>query len=103
MRNASGPSAKRNMRKIRSTNAVRKKLITAIVTAALLIAGCSDTANASAGQENTMVLVGSGQEYLIYADNDTGVMYLYIQISTGGGLTVMLNADGTPKIWQGEE
>ena len=103
MRNASGPSAKRNMRKIRRTNAVRKKLITAIITATLLIAGCSDTANVSAGQENTMVLGGSGQEYLIYADNDTGVMYLYITISTGGGLTVMLNADGTPKIWQGEE
>ena len=103
MRNASGPSAKRNMRKIRRTNAVRKKLITAIITATLLIAGCSDTANVSAGQENTMVLVGSGQEYLIYADNDTGVMYLYITISAGGGLTVMLNADGTPKIWQGEE
>lgn len=103
MRNASGPSAKRNMRKIRRTNAVRKKLITAIITATLLIAGCSDTANVSAGQENTMVLVGSGQEYLIYADSDTGVMYLYITISTGGGLTVMLNADGTPKTWQGEE
>ena len=103
MRNALGPSAKRNMRKIRRTNAVRKKLITAIITATLLIAGCSDTANVSAGQENTMVLVGSGQEYLIYADNDTGVMYLYITISTGGGLTVMLNADGTPKIWQGEK
>lgn len=103
MRNASGPSAKRNMRKIRRTNAVRKKLITAIITATLLIAGCSDTANVSAGQENTMVLVGSGQEYLIYADSETGVMYLYITISTGGGLTVMLNADGTPKIWQGEE
>lgn len=103
MRNASGPSAKRNMRKIRRTNAVRKKLITAIITATLLIAGCSETANVSAGQENTMVLVGSGQEYLIYADSDTGVMYLYITISTGGGLTVMLNADGTPKIWQGEE
>lgn len=103
MRNASGPSAKRNMRKIRRTNAVRKKLITAIITATLLIAGCSDTANVSAGQENTMVLVGSGQEYLIYADSDTGVMYLYITISTGGGLTVMLNADGTPKIWRGEE
>ena len=82
---------------------MRKKLITAIITVALLIAGCSDTANVSAGQKNTMVLVESGQEYLIYADNDTGVMYLYITISTGGGLTVMLNADGTPKIWQGEE
>lgn len=82
---------------------MRKKLITAIITAALLIAGCSDTVNVSEGQENTMVLVESGQEYLIYADNDTGVMYLYITISTGGGLTVMLNADGTPKIWQREE
>ena len=71
----------------------------AIITAALLIAGCSDTANVSAGQENTMVLVESGQEYLIYADNDTGVMYLYITISTGGCLTVMLNADSTTKIW----
>ncbi len=50
-----------------------------------------------------MVPVESEQYYDIYADNDTGVMYLYITISTGGGLTVMLNADGTPKIWQGEE
>ena len=82
---------------------MRKKLITAIITATLLIDGCSDTVNVSEGQDNTMVLVESGQEYLIYADNDTGVMYLYITISTGGGLTVMLNADGTPKIWQGEE
>lgn len=82
---------------------MKRKLITAIIAVALLISGCSDTANVSAGQENTMVLVESGQEYLIYADNDTGVMYLYITISTGGGLTVMLNADGTPKIWQGEE
>lgn len=82
---------------------MKRKLITAIITVALLIAGCSDMANVSEEQENTMVLVESGQEYLIYADNDTGVMYLYITISTGGGLTVMLNADGTPKIWQGEE
>lgn len=50
-----------------------------------------------------MVLVESGRDYLIYADNDTGVMYLYIPGSTGGGLTVMLNADGTPKIWQEKE
>lgn len=82
---------------------MKRKLITAIITATLLIAGCSDMANVSEEQENTMVLVESGQEYLIYADNDTGVMYLYITISTGGCLTVMLNADSTPKIWQREE
>ena len=82
---------------------MKKKILAAILTATLLIAGCSDMANVSEEQDNTLVLVESGQEYLIYADNDTGVMYLYITISTGGGLTVMLNADGTPKIWQGEE
>ena len=82
---------------------MKKKIIAVIVTATLLIAGCSDTANVSAGQENTMVLVESGRNYDIYADKDTGVMYLYIWQSYGGGLTVMLNADGTPKIWQEEE
>lgn len=41
-------------------------------------------------------------EYAIYADKDTNVMYIK---GTGGGgaFTVMLNADGTPKIWQREE
>ena len=84
---------------------MRKKLITAIITATLLIAGCSDTANVSARQENTMVPVESEQYYVIYADKDTGVMYLFVSggYKNGGGLTVMLNADGTPKIWLGEE
>lgn len=81
---------------------MKKKIIAAIVTATLLITGCSDTANASAGQDNTMVLVGSGQNYFIYADKDTGVMYLHEWSRHGYGLTVMLNADGTPKIWKGE-
>ncbi len=82
---------------------MRKKLITAIITATLLIAGCSDTANVSAGQDNTMVLVESGLNYSIYADKDAGVMYLYMASGSGGGITVMPNADGTPKIWQGKE
>lgn len=82
---------------------MKKKILAAILTATLLIAGCSDMANVSAGQNNTMVLVVSERDYSIYADKDTGVMYLYIGIGSGGGLTVMLNADGTPKIWQGEK
>ncbi len=84
---------------------MKKKFIAAIITAALLIAGCSDTANVNEGQENTMVPVESEQYYDIYADKDTGVMYLYVYTGRGfgSGLTVMLNADGTPKIWQGEE
>lgn len=84
---------------------MKKKFTAAIITVALLITGCSDTANVSARQENTMVPVESEQYYDIYADKDTGVMYLYVYTGRGfgSGLTVMLNADGTPKIWQGEE
>lgn len=78
---------------------MKKKIIATILAVTLLIAGCSDMANVSAGQDNTMVLVESSRDYLICADNDTGVMYLYIKGGTGGGLTVMLNADGTPKIY----
>ncbi len=81
---------------------MKKKILAAILTATLLIVGCSDMSNVSAGQDNTIVLVESGLNYNIYADKDTGVMYLLYHRS-GNGCTVMLNADGTPKIWQGEE
>lgn len=40
--------------------------------------------------------------YAIYVDKDTNVMYIKGH-GGGGTFTVMLNADGTPKIWQGEE
>ena len=37
---------------------MRKKLIAAIITAALLIAGCSDTANVSAGHGTPKIWQG---------------------------------------------
>ena len=71
---------------------MKKKILAAILTATLL----------SAGQDNTMVLVEGWRDYGIYVDKDTGVMYLVYQ-RNGTGCTVMLNADGTQKIWQGEK
>lgn len=79
---------------------MRKKLITVIITATLLIAGCSDTANVSEEQDRMMEKVEDEWGYAIYVDKDTNVMYIK---GSGGTFTVMLNADGTPKIWQGEE
>ena len=81
---------------------MRKKLITAIITAALLIAGCSDTANVSEEQDRMMEKVEDEWGYAIYVDKDTNVMYIK---GSGDGVTftAMLNADGTPKIWQREE
>lgn len=81
---------------------MKRKLITAIITATLLIAGCSDTANVSEEQDRMMEKVEDEWGYAIYVDKDTNVMYIK---GSGDGetFTVMLNADGTPKIWQGEK
>lgn len=83
---------------------MKKKLIAAILTVTLLIAGC-ESVNVDAEQDNTMEGVEFTDTYSIYADKDTGVMYLFVGggYKEGCGLTVMLNADGTPKIWWGEE
>lgn len=81
---------------------MRKKLIAAIITATLLIAGCSDTANVSEGQDEMMTKIEDEWGYTIYVDKGINVMYIKGH-GYGGTFTVMLNADGTPKIWQGEE
>lgn len=80
---------------------MRKKLITAIITVALLIAGC-ESANVGAEQDRMMEKVEDEWGYAIYVDKDTNVMYIKGS-GDGGTFTVMLNADGTPKIWQREE
>lgn len=85
---------------------MKKKIfpITAFVTAMFLIIGCNNTANASAGQDEMMVMVENNINYSTWVDKDTGVMYLskVNTVTAGSSFTVMLNADGTPKIWQGD-
>jgi protein involved in sex pheromone biosynthesis len=81
---------------------MKKKLITAIIAVVLLIAGCGDKVNVSAGQDRMMEKVEDEWGYAIYVDKDTNVMYIKGS-GDGGTFTVMLNADGTPKIWQREE
>ncbi len=40
----------------------------------------------------------SGNNMSIYVDRETGVNYLYSGAGYGGGLTVLLNRDGTPVV-----
>ncbi len=40
----------------------------------------------------------SGNHMSIYVDRQTGVNYLYSGAGYGGGLTVLLNRDGSPVI-----
>lgn len=46
-----------------------------------------------------MARVEHHRDYDIWVDKDTGVMFLCIDHQNGVGVTVMPNADGTPKIW----
>lgn len=81
-----------------------KKRITAILLiTTLLLAGCGNKHDTDSEQGKSIVKVESGFKHCIYVDRDTGVMYLYVSGGYGGSITVMINEDGTPKIWRGEE
>ena len=41
-----------------------------------------------------------GESYSILEDADSGVCYLVYKSEYRYGITVMLNPDGTPKIWE---
>lgn len=41
-------------------------------------------------------------ELTIFVDRDTGVCYLWRKAMNAGGLTVMVDAEGNPVIWEGE-
>ena len=38
----------------------------------------------------------------IFVDKKTGVMYLFVDTSYGSGVTVMVDENGNPLIWEGE-
>lgn len=84
---------------------MKKKLILAIFATTLLLAsGCDDGAN---GKLENSSIIGSPDitqyakdglvcKYYYVVDNNTNVVYLQFFGSHKAGITVMLNADGTP-------
>lgn len=69
-----------------------------------MLAGCARN-RAHSEEEAPFVWIFGGSGWAIYRvgyDPDTGVMY---SMSTGyyncGTLTLLVNADGTPKVWEG--
>lgn len=49
-----------------------------------------------------LVKVEKGEDFDLFVDKNTKVIYIYNKTLYQGGLTVMLNADGTPMLWEGE-
>ena len=91
---------------------MKKKLIAAITAAtmALSLTACGDSVsiveNADTETESTKMFERHKLDnyYSILVDKETNVCYLEYEHCSGYrglyGITVMLNADGTPKIWE---
>ena len=80
---------------------MKKKIILAVIAAAVLgLAGCG-TDRAEAPEESMMIIVDETSGYTIYANKETGVMYFSRDVVYGTSVCVMLNEDGTPQIWEG--
>lgn len=88
---------------------MKRWIVAALVLAlGLMLAGCSK-GKVAAGRiadaevDNRMFMVVSNEwDGKVLVDKSTGVMY-WMSYSTynAGNLTLLINADGTPRIWEG--
>lgn len=84
----------------------KKLLLTIIICLLLVIFGLTACGNSTSDSTNRMFTkipsAGTSTFYIVY-DNETKVMYA---VSDGtynrGNLTMLVNADGTPKLYEGE-
>ena len=79
-------------------------VLMAIALCACLLVGCgSPEAGESISKSSFFAIVEDGQGYYIVYHKDTKVMYTLSTASYNmGNFTLLVNADGTPMIWEGE-
>lgn len=68
---------------------------------ASIFCGCSEAKveNDNSGERFYLAIDGLYND--VYVDEETGVMYFYRKKGNNGGLTVMVDEDGKPLIWEG--
>lgn len=84
--------------------------VIAIVIAVLLLTSAAgynriynEMKSANAMTEDIFVAVAYGDNYYIVYDKETKVMYTKSNSSSNcGDFTLLVNADGTPKLWESE-
>lgn len=96
---------------------MRKKLLLlllVLIMPVIVLAGCGKIPQSDyfTSEENVRFVFvkeytyGDNDRFKILVDKETMVMYLYKYDlnanATTAGLTVMLNSDGTPMLWEGE-
>lgn len=91
-----------------------KKILSILICVCIImfsfIACCSDTDKAEVEEYSrffTVDSIGLELEYLhddayVLVDRHTNICYLYTVNGYRGGITVLLDSDGKPLIWEGE-
>lgn len=75
-------------------------ILLVLVTLAVMLVGCASTPIVEDAQTgDRFVVVVSQSSNTVYADTETGVMYYFHKSGYSGGMTVMVDADGNPLIW----
>lgn len=88
-------------------------MIMALIAVCSVLSACTASGEESSKDQvneetlyGSLVLIETNEiknstlDYSIVYDKETGVMYLFMDMGVGrGGLTVMYNADGTPKLY----
>ena len=79
--------------------------ILVVITTSFLLTACKqhETEMAQQGAEARLIVVDDSMTYRIYVDKETKVMYLRTKQGYGEALCVMVNPDGKPLLWRGEE
>ena len=85
-------------------NNVKSKLIAIMIIVTLVIIGlsfigCDNTNNSVKASNDMFVTVSEGRLYDVLYDKDTKVMYVN---SYRGVFAMLVNADGTPKLYKGQ-
>lgn len=77
-------------------------IIIMIVFLAVILSGCAQTTTEARPQQiSRFVRVEQADVYNVVYDKETKVMYAVSYNGSGSGVfTLLVNADGTPKLWE---
>ena len=83
------------------------KKIVLILTIMMCLCGCSvEVPEPEVEAKPTIKCVErvytQSEDYVIFVDTETKVMYVFAQRGYKGGAVMLVNADGTPKLYEGE-
>lgn len=79
-----------------------KKLISLVLALVLIFAlvGCTGASSDNETTSDRFVKVYSEYSSCIYVDSETNVMYFWHSGARSGGLSVMLDENGDPLLWE---